>query len=69
MPVLLTSNGCVNPSTPAIYFDVASMSIDETATDTSIGCMGYRDVTITMEIGAAPTGDANVTISYAGSAS
>jgi len=65
---LLSSLGCVNPSTPAVYFDVASIDANETFVTAGGACQNYRDVTVTMNIGAAPTGDANITVNYAGTA-
>jgi hypothetical protein len=66
---LLSSPGCINPSTPAIFFNQASANVSETFDSPSGSCNGYKDITISMSIGAAPTGDANVTINYAGTAS
>lgn len=65
---LLSSLGCVNPSTPVIYFDAASIDVSETFVTVGASCQNYRDVTITMNIGAAPIGDAIITINYSGTA-
>ncbi|MCP4443255.1 MAG: T9SS type A sorting domain-containing protein [Aureispira sp.] len=65
---LLTSSACINPSVPVVYFETASIDVTEESNVGTTGCSKYRDVTITMSIGAAPTGDANITINYAGTA-
>lgn len=66
---LLSSLGCVNPSTPNIYFSTPTMSVSESDTANGGFCMGYREVTVTMNISTAPTGAATCTFSYGGTAS
>ena len=65
---LLSSSGCVNPSTPEVYFSSSATVVSETATTATASCLSYRDINISMEIAAAPTGDAIISINYAGTA-
>lgn len=65
---LLSSQGCVNPSTPAIYFSSSLVAVSEANTSGGSNCTAYRDVVVSMEIASAPTGDADISINYAGSA-
>ena len=65
---LLSSAGCINPAIPSIYFTQPSVTISEDF-DIDLGtCQRYKDITVSMSIGAAPSGDAIVSIIYAGSA-
>jgi bacillolysin len=51
---------------PLISFATATSSQVESSADGTTGCLGYKDVTVTMNIANAPTGAANVTITPAG---
>ncbi|MEZ4775317.1 MAG: T9SS type A sorting domain-containing protein [Bacteroidia bacterium] len=55
------------PRGPEISFVLTSSSTTE-ATAATTSCRDYTDITVTMQIAAAPTGDATVTINLAGTA-
>ncbi|MEO1215387.1 MAG: T9SS type A sorting domain-containing protein [Bacteroidota bacterium] len=55
------------PTTPSIAFGSVSSSQTENTTAT-IACRDYTDVAVSMQIGAAPTGAATVTITNTGTA-
>lgn len=65
---LLASTGCVDPSSPEIYFSSSIINTNEEHLVEVGNCSDYRDVTVSMDIGSAATGDAIVTINYAGTA-
>ncbi|MFZ1527297.1 MAG: M43 family zinc metalloprotease [Ferruginibacter sp.] len=62
---LRTSNTGVSPFPNRIYFKSGTSSVTETATGT---CPRFKDVTITLGIDAAATGNATVSLTKAGTA-